>query len=198
MSDQKREVRFNALAPIELRGGDDDEEIRVSGYAAIFGEETEIGPLESWGWVEVIERGAFKDALERGDDVTFLVDHRGLPLARTSSNTLELTEDERGLKVETVLDPDDPDVQQILPKMRRGDLSKMSFGFIADKAPWDESGEISKRTIKSVQLFDVSIVTHPAYEGTEIALRSKDGGKPSSRAAAEARMDMALRLAHAR
>lgn len=173
MSDSNREVRFNAAAPIELRDGDGTE-VHVTGYAAVFGDVAEVGPLNSWGWEEVIERGAFSEALKRGDDVTFLIDHYGLPLARTTSGTLKLVEDNRGLKVDTVLDTTDPDVQRILPKMQRGDLSKMSFGFRSEKQEWDESGEHVRRTIKSVELIDVSIVTHPAYDGTEIGLRSKD------------------------
>lgn len=173
MSDPTREVRFNALAPIELREGADSE-VHVTGYAAVFGEVTEIGPQDSWGWQEVIERGAFAEALRRGDDVTFLIDHWGLPLARSTSGTLQLAEDNRGLKVDAVLDSSDPDVQRIIPKMQRGDLNKMSFGFRAERQEWDESGEYVRRTIKSVELIDVSIVTHPAYDGTEIGLRSKD------------------------
>ncbi|AUQ98095.1 HK97 family phage prohead protease [Phaeobacter inhibens] len=174
MSDPQREVRFCAVAPIELREAEAGSDlINVTGYAAVFGEQAEIGPLERWGWAEVVERGAFREALSRGDDVTFLVDHVGLPLARTSSGTLTLTEDQRGLRVDTALDPSDPDVQRILPKMKRGDMSKMSFAFIAEKETWDETGDHALRTIHSVQLFDVSIVTDPAYEGTEIGLRSK-------------------------
>lgn len=172
MSDPKREVRYCAIAPVELRAAEGDE-IHVTGYAAVFGEQTEIGPLDSWGWAEVIEPGAFTEALKRGDDVTFLINHGGLPLARTSSGTLSLTEDERGLRVDTAFDASDPDVQRILPKMKRGDLSKMSFAFISEKETWDETGNHAVRSIHQVKLFDVSIVTDPAYEGTEIGLRSK-------------------------
>ncbi|MDE4098956.1 HK97 family phage prohead protease [Phaeobacter gallaeciensis] len=172
MSDPNREVRYCAVAPIELREAEGDL-INVTGYAATFGEPTEIGPLDRWGWVEVIEQGAFTDALARGDDVPFLINHRGLPLARNTSGTLTLSQDQRGLRIDTALDPTDPDVQRILPKMKRGDLSKMSFAFASEKETWDETGEHPKRSIQSVQLFDVSIVTDPAYEGTEIGLRSK-------------------------
>lgn len=172
MSDPKREVRWCAAAPVELRDGGDNL-VAVTGYAAVFGERAAIGPLDKWGWEEVIEPGAFTGALDRRDDVTFLVDHEGLPLARTTSGTLALTQDQRGLRVETKLDPEDPDVQRILPKMRRGDLSKMSFAFIAEKETWDETGDHALRSIQSVQLFDVSIVTEPAYQGTDIGLRSK-------------------------
>jgi len=151
--------------PVEIRA--EGAAIKVSGYAAVFNERTDIGGY----FLEVIEPGAFKDAVGR-DDVVFLVNHEGLPLARTRSGTLTLKEDERGLYMETELDPLDPDVMAIVPKMKRGDLDKMSFAFIPEVQEWDESGDIPVRTLKKLGLRDVSIVTHPAYEGTEIGLRS--------------------------
>lgn len=194
MSEPKREVRYCALAPVERREAAGDQ-IHVTGYAAVFGEATEIGPLDSWGWSEVVERGAFSAALQRGDDVTFLINHRDLPLARTTSGTLTLTEDERGLRVDTALDASDPDVMRILPKMRRGNLSKMSFAFLAEKETWDETGDHAVRSIQSVRLFDVSIVTDPAYEGTEIGLRSKQSALGGGGDLHRRQMQMRMRLA---
>ena len=161
----EREIRAR-LEDAEIRA--DEDGVRVSGYAAVFGEETNIGGM----FVEVIERGAFKKAIERKDDVVFLINHDGLPLARTRSGTLKLTEDDRGLFMETLLDGEDPDVRSIVPKMKRGDLDKMSFAFYPEVQEWDDSGDVPKRTIKDVRLYDVSIVTSPAYDGTEIGLRS--------------------------
>ncbi len=160
-----REIR--AGIPAEIRVENDG--IRVEGYAAVFGERANIAGL----FEEVIERGAFADAIGR-DDVVFLINHEGLPLARTRSGTLTLTEDERGLKIETVLDADDPDVRSISGKMKRGDLDKMSFAFLPDVQEWDDSGDMPLRTIKRASLFDVSVVTTPAYQGTDIGLRSLD------------------------
>lgn len=164
----ERETRFGS--PIEIRkteeGGD---AVRVEGYAAVFGQETDIGGM----FREVIEPGAFSDAIDR-DDVVFLVNHDGLPLARTRSGTLELEEDDHGLHMSSELDPSDPDVAQIVPKMRRGDLDKMSFAFRATVEEWDDSGDIPLRTIREAELFDVSVVTSPQYGGTEIGLRSLD------------------------
>ena len=163
MSEKEIRARLDAF---EVRE-EADEQIKVSGYAAVFGEETSIGGY----FTEVIERGAFKDAIGR-DDVVFVINHEGLPLARTRSGTLRLTEDDHGLYMETELDASDPDVMSIVPKMKRGDLDKMSFAFIPTRQEWDESGDMPRRTIQEAQLFDVSIVTTPAYDGTEIGLRS--------------------------
>lgn len=159
-----REIRM-ASAP-ELRA-DDDGVVKVSGYAAVFGEETNVAGM----FTEVIERGAFKDAIGR-DDVVFLVNHSDLPLARTRAGTLELSEDDHGLLMRAELDASDPDVARIVPKMKRGDLDKMSFAFWPEKEEWDDTQDPPKRTIRQASLYDVSIVTTPQYEGTEIGLRS--------------------------
>ncbi len=189
MSD--KEMRASA-EKIEIRN-EPGEKIRVSGYAAVFGEEANIGGM----FTEVIERGAFSRALERSDDVVFLVNHKGLPLARTRSGTLKLTEDERGLYMETELDGSDPDVRSIVPKMKRGDLDKMSFGFIPTRDEWDDKGDKPKRTIKDLQLHDVAIVTKPAYQGTEIGLRSLNqfrATQPNTNRNRRRKMEMKLRF----
>lgn len=163
MSIKGIEVRSSIAAEIREDGG----KIMVSGYAAVFHQEADIG-----GWFrERILPGAFTEAVTR-DDVVFVVNHEGLPLARTRSGTLTLKEDAKGLFMETELDPEDPDVQAIVPKMKRGDLDKMSFAFTAVVEEWDDSEETPLRSIKEVKLHDVSIVTNPAYDGTDIGLRS--------------------------
>lgn len=167
-----KEVR--SFLPVEMRAAEDGT-VKVSGYAAVFDQETNIGDY----FIEVIERGAFSEAIGR-DDVVFLINHEGLPLARTRSGTLQLSEDDRGLKMEAMLDMSDPDVMSIVPKMKRGDLDKMSFAFYPEVQVWDESGEIPKRYIQKVRLADVSIVTTPAYDGTEIGLRSLEAHRSSA------------------
>jgi len=158
-------AEYRAGLPVEVR--EEDGAIKVAGYAAVFNEETNIGGM----FREVIKPGAFRDAVGR-DDVVFLVNHDGLPLARTRSGTLTLKEDKKGLYIESELDSNDPDVRQIVPKMKRGDMDKMSFAFSPVVQSWDDSGETPLRSVEEAALFDVSIVTNPAYEGTEIGLRS--------------------------
>ena len=162
----KHEIR--QVSGLEIRAKDDEKKkYRVEGYAAVFNQRTDIGGM----FFEQIERGAFRDAIGR-DDVVFLINHDGLPLARSRSGTLELSEDDHGLRMAADLDATDPDVARIVPKMERGDLDKMSFAFWPDVQEWDDSGEMPVRTIKRASLHDVSIVTTPAYDGTEIGLRS--------------------------
>lgn len=177
--------------PSEIRSEGDG--VVVEGYAAVFNQWADIGGY----FRERIAPGAFSDAIGR-DDVVFLVNHEGLPLARTRSGTLELFQDDHGLKMRSALDPTDPDVKAIIQKMKRGDIDKMSFAFRADVEEWDDTGEIPSRTIKLASLYDVSIVTTPAYDGTEIGLRSLAAVRKQKRAEsfdhARRRLNMKARL----
>lgn len=168
------EIEYRStVLPFEFR--DDQSQhsagVKVSGYAAVFGEQTNVAGM----FIEVIESGAFSRAIG-SSDVPFLINHEGLPLARSVNGvgTLKLSEDAKGLMIESDLDPEDPDVKSIVPKMRRGDLGKMSFAFRPVRQMWEdpqEAGGLPLRRIMDVDLYDVSIVTTPQYHGTEIALR---------------------------
>lgn len=160
--DEKRSLAFTNL---EIRA-DGDQNMLV-GYAAVFD-----SPSEPLPWIEYVRRGAFAKTLNDGADVRLLIDHEGVPLARTKSGTLALEEDERGLKVEAELDPANPDAMRVLSAMRRGDMSQMSFAFRTIKDAW--SGDRQVRELKEVQLYDVSIVTFPAYEETVAELRNRN------------------------
>jgi hypothetical protein len=111
-----------------------------------------------------------------------------------------LREDDRGLAVEIDL-PDTQVGRDLRESMSRGDIDGMSFGFRVTKQDWDESGDTPLRTIREVELFEVSVVTFPAYADTEIALRSLEGERSerekAAHNAAQARARIAARKAEA-
>jgi HK97 family phage prohead protease len=143
------------------------------GYASVFNQPYDMGPF-----FEQVDQRAFDRTLAMEPDVRLLIDHAGQPLARTKSGTLTLRTDSHGLHVHAPLDPSDPDVQRLLPKMRRGDLSEMSFAFRvpAGGDDWDYSQDRTLRTLRELNLAggDVSVVTYPASPTTSASLRSKD------------------------
>ncbi|GAC1610323.1 MAG: hypothetical protein NVS3B26_16450 [Mycobacteriales bacterium] len=145
----------------------------LEGYAATFGKPYDMGPF----W-EQIDRRAFDRTLAGKPDVRLLIDHEGQPLARTKSGTLSLSTDDTGLHARATLDPADPDVQRLLPKLRRGDLDEMSFAFrlAGDGDAWEHSATKTVRTIREATLAggDVSVVTYPANPTTSVSLRSRD------------------------
>ena len=119
---------------LELRiedGGDG--KLTLEGYASRTETPYQVGSFE-----ETIKRGAFRRSLGENPDTSLLVNHEGLPLARTTSGNLRLEEDSRGLRVHASLEREDPDVRAIEFKMRRGDLSEMSIGFRATGQSWNE------------------------------------------------------------
>lgn len=143
----------------------------IRGYAAVFGQLSE----DLGGFREQLLAGAFGDAL-RSSDVRALINHdSNLVLGRNKSGTLTLAEDGTGLRVE-ITPPDTQAARDLLALMTRGDVSQMSFGFTVgkDDQTWTRDGAGPWiRTIKRVSaLFDVSVVTYPAYPQTSAAVRA--------------------------
>lgn len=130
-------------------------------------------PVTDWlgEYTETICRGAFTKALQERQDVRLLVNHEGIPIARTKSGTMNLREDDHGLFVEVPnLDGDSPLVQTVRSAMERRDIDEMSFAFKATRQEWNE--DYTERFVREVKLYDVSVVTYPANGGTSAKLRS--------------------------
>ena len=158
--------RRMAATVLEVRD-DDADGITLTGYASTFDDPYDMG----W-YTETVESGAFKRTLGRKPDVRLLLNHDGLPLARTTSKTLTLDTDSKGLRVSASLDPSDPDVAGMVPKMLRGDLNQMSFAFRVDSDVWED--DFTRRTLRELDLNngDVSVVTYPANPNAKAGLRS--------------------------
>lgn len=166
-----REVRAYGISDIEVRDESVDGSVTFAGYASVFNHGYEVH--DSFGsFTERLSPGAFARTLTEQPDVMLLINHQGLPLARTKSGTLSLSEDSVGLRVEAKLDGNDPDVRAILPKMRRGDVDEMSFAFRVNAQEW--SDDYSERTITEVNLArgDVSIVSFGANPATLAQVRA--------------------------
>lgn len=141
---------------------------QVAGHAAVFGQYAQLP-----GHLETLGRDAFKRALAEDQDVRLLVNHDPrLILARSKAGTLQLDVDDVGLRFNAEL-PDTSYARDIQASLARGDVDSMSFGFIPKADGWSraENGR-QVRTITDLDLFDVSIVPFPAYQGTDVTLRS--------------------------
>lgn len=155
-----------------------DGTLRLMGHASVTETPYDVGGL----YTETIRRGAFRRTLGETPDVALLLNHEGLPLARTSAGTLRLAEDDRGLLVDADLDPEDQDTQRLARKMRRGDLDgQMSFAFQATGQAW--SDDYSRRDITSVSIHrgDVSIVNFAANPAAVASIRSLDAADATAR-----------------
>ena len=173
MTQDKRITRaFNFN--IETREDDDNKGI-LEGRAIVYEKKYDAGYFE-----ETIARGALKNTNLK--DVRFLVNHNTdmIPLARSRNNndnsTMQLIVDDEGLRVRIKLDiENNTEARNLYSAIQRGDISGMSFMFIIRGERWeDENTDYPKRTITDIeQVFEVSAVTFPAYEETEINARCK-------------------------
>jgi len=155
-------------------------EFKVEGYASVVDT-----PYDMGGYDETIARGAFTDA-DRAD-VQLLVNHEGLPLARTTVSPgqpghLALTEDYRGLHFSAQLDREDPDAQTLMRKIGSGLMDQASFAFRVVRQSWNDAR--TERTIKEVSLDrgDVSVVNYGASPTTSVDARSRrlqEAGDPN-------------------
>ena len=163
------EIEVRVLRPAEVRLVDADGKRRIVGYAAVY---------DSWspdygGFREIIRPGAFSGAFGPGADVLGLFNHdANLVLGRTSSRTMSLVNDPKGLLYQ--IDP--PEARaDVVESISRGDVKGSSFGFrtLADRWTYEDDGT-AERELLSVELFDVGPVSAPYYPQTSVALRALD------------------------
>lgn len=159
----------------EIRANKEEEKGIIEGRAIVYDSVTDLGFFD-----EVISKGALKNTNLK--DVRFLVNHNTdmIPLARSRNNnensTMQLIVDEDGLKIRVKLDiENNADAKALYSAIERGDITGMSFMFTIRSEKWEgENTDHPKRTIEDIeQVFEVSAVTFPAYEATEINARCK-------------------------
>lgn len=166
-------VEARAFARPEIRL-DENGNPSFEGYATVYDYPYDVaGGIARGGWVETIVAGACDKSVRERDDVRLLVNHDGIPLARTKSKTLTLESDKVGLRSSAPsLDASSPLVATVVSAMNRGDLDEMSFAFQVLRQEWN--GDYTERLITEVKLFDVSVVTYPANPAAIAQLRADD------------------------
>lgn len=155
---------------LKVREATEQEEKVIEGYFVVFDSVTELWP----GCFEEIARSAFDDTLE--NDIRALINHNTeLVLARTKSGTLTLRVDEKGLWARIVVNENDIDALNLYARVQRGDVDQCSFGFnVLDEDIEYRDDGTTKWTINKVDLHEVSVVTFPAYEDTEVQARKRE------------------------
>ena len=164
MPDKKISVMERRYVKAEMRI---DQDGSIEGYAAVFDQWSEdLGYFK-----ERIKPGAFRKTIKEAD-VRALFNHDpNYVLGRNTVDTLELSEDKKGLQFRV----DPPDTQwakDLYISVKRGDIDQASFGFAAIKDEWDHNSDPIERELIEVRLFDVSVVTYPAYKQTQVTARS--------------------------
>ena len=168
----KKEIR---MLPIQELRIDDSLDGKIVGHASVFDSWSEtLGGI--FPFKEIVRKGTFTETI-KFDDIRALFNHDpNFVLGRNKAGTLELEEDEIGLRV-VITPPDTSWANDLIKNLRRGDISQMSIGFIVLEDTWGTQDGIDIREIKKVQLFDVSIVTYPAYTQTDVGVRAMESYK---------------------
>lgn len=173
MGEERRAAyQVRAAQSIFQTRADENGKLFISGYFAVFNSEYEIWP----GAVEMVAETAFDEALSA--DIRCLIDHNTrLVLGRNKAGTLALKVDSRGLWGEVEINPKDQDAMNLYERVKRGDVDQCSFGFEILDEEFQDLGDSVRWIIKKVKLYEVSVVTFPAYEETSVTARKRQLGE---------------------
>jgi len=190
----EREIAYHGRKAEWRESGAGKQYRTVAGYAVVW----DAVSLDLGGFKETFKRGAFADALAQKPDIRLLYNHdSAYVLARSSNGTLEVDEDEVGLRIWARVDMNDPHVRMVAAKLENGTVDQMSFAFTTalDGDEWSYKGDYPMRTVRKVdELFEVSAVAMPAYESTRVGILERavsQGRVPSARASRVAPADPA-------
>lgn len=176
--------------PVQFKTRADDGNLYIEGYFAVYGSRYYIQDDA----YETIEPGAFDGELER--DVRALVNHdTRLVLGRNTASTLALKLDEKGLWGGILINPKDQDAVNLYERVKRGDVNQCSFGFDITEQTIDYNDDGSTVWhLKKVRLYEVSVVTFPAYEDTQVEARKAEINDIKRRKAEKWRADMKTKI----
>lgn len=169
----KRNVKQTRSISSEFQTRMENDEMTIEGYFAVFDTNYDIAR----GATESVAPGAFSNTLTR--DIRALVDHETrLVLGRNKAGTLELREDSRGLWGKIRINPNDSDAINLYERVKRGDVDQCSFGFdiVSEDTEFRDDGSVHW-TIREVKLYEVSVVTFPAYTDTGVSARADEAEK---------------------
>lgn len=154
---------------VEIRA-DEGEMPQIKGTACVFNQLSQ----DLGGYREIIDPWSMGDIINTSDVFALINHDANLVLGRNKSGTLKLSENKNGL--DFVVDPPDTSfANNLIASMRRRDIDKCSFAFIVADATWEIiDGQDVRRITKFKELFDISIVTYPAFYQTSAQLNGKD------------------------
>jgi uncharacterized protein len=168
-----REVRHFVATGLEVRSKGDTGEITVSGRPIVYGVPYTV--RDAFGsFEETMRPGCASDILERGVDTRLLLNHEGLPMARSTAGTLKLWDTADSLNFEAKLDARQQLANDFAIAVERGDITQMSVGMVVGRDTWGESGGMETRDIHGLDdLLDVSGVTYPCSDTTTIEIAKR-------------------------
>lgn len=151
----------------------DQERVLLEGYASVV--EKKYRMWDMFGeYDEVVSQGAFDETLSKNPDVAYLVNHRGVTMARTTNGSLELKADGKGLNTSAYVNPKRTDVRDLVTAVEDRDVTEMSFAFRIDDGEWSEDYTEFRIIKVDLDRGDVSAVNYGASPHTSVAARQSE------------------------
>lgn len=167
------ELELRHLESTEIRAVADNDVLVFGGYVAKFGERSQF-----MGFYEEIESRAFDNTLADGGNVFALYNHDwDKVLGSTQNGTLELSKDDIGLRFKLTPKANTSFMNDVKELVNSGELRGMSFGFTAKKDKWRTESGSDVRTLLEIGLKEITLTAIPAYDSSEVAIRSHESYK---------------------
>jgi HK97 family phage prohead protease len=145
----------------------------VEGYATIYDRGYDM--YDMFGeYTEIMDGGSLDKSLANSPDVSFLVNHKGVTMARTTNGTLELSSDATGLRQRAWLNADRQDVREIASAINDKLVTEMSFAFMLNEGEWNDDYDVFRILEADVNRGDVSAVNYGANPYTSINARASE------------------------
>lgn len=171
--DNMSEVEQRFQQSTEVRVVKESDTITLEGYAAKFNERSLF-----MGFYEEVDKRAFNNTLEEGGNVTALYNHDpNKILGSTRNETLKVEVDDVGLRFTLTPKANTSFMNDVKQLVEHGEIRGMSFGFIAKEDEWRSEDGVDVRTLKEVSLKEITLTPYPAYEASEVAMRSHENFK---------------------
>lgn len=166
----QKEVRHLQIDEIRTQKTD-DEVLSFSGYVVKFGE-----PSEDLGFIEYVDRNAFTNTLaDENKNIFALYNHDwDKPIASVRNGSLELSVDDTGLAFTITPKANTTYLRDVIELVNSGELQGMSFGFRVLDDEWETRDGKDVRTLKDIDLFEVTLTANPAYQSSEVVCRSHE------------------------
>lgn len=153
----------------EFRAAEENGDRYIEGYFIVFDDIYDMG----YGMTESVDRHALDSTIH--GDIRVLCDHDSrIVLGRTTAGTVEFRIDDHGLFGRVKINPDDTDATNTWARVKRGDVDQASCGFRIIREEKTVNGDSIHWTLLEIELYETTVCTFPAYEGTSLSARAKE------------------------
>lgn len=184
----EKEIRHFQLDNIEVRKDDDNKIESFEGYVVKYDTRSHF-----LGFYETVDKRAFDNTLKEDNNIFALYNHDwDKPLASTRNKSLELSTDDTGLRFKLTPKANTSFMKDVRELVNSGELRGMSFGFRVRDDEWTTKDGHDYRTLKDVDIAEITLTHRPAYESSEVSIRSYEDYKAEKEQEEQRNKDLEL------